>query len=67
MPILKQPPLNAERIKALHDEIETFIDALVEKEASACPGIPAVRIKHDLIVKAGGCSCRVFYQNSEKA
>ncbi len=69
-PALKPPPipqLNIDRIKALHDDIEAYIDARVAEEAKAVPGVPAVRIKHDLMVRAGGCQCRAFYQNMEKA
>jgi len=69
MPALKPPPtppLNLDRIKALHADIEAYIDARVAEVAKACPGVPAVRIKHDLMTRAGGCQCRVFFQNSEK-
>jgi hypothetical protein len=54
------PPLNIDRVKALHDDIEAYIDAAVEKEARACPGVPAVRIKHDLMGRFGGCFCRGY-------
>lgn len=64
---LSTPQLSLDRIKALHDEIEAYIDARVAEEAKACPGVPAVRIKHDLMGRAGGCVCRAFYQNTEKA
>jgi hypothetical protein len=68
-PALRPPPtpLNLDRIKTLHDEIEAYIDARVAEEAKITPGVPAVRIKHDLMVRAGGCQCRAFFQNSEKA
>lgn len=69
MPALRAPPmpqLNLDRIKALHDDIEAYIDMRVAAEAKACPGVPAVRIKHDIMTRAGGCQCRAFYLNSEK-
>lgn len=65
MPALRappMPPLSVDRVKALHDDIEAYIDRLVAEEAKACPGVPAVRIKHDLVNRAGGCQCRVFLQ-----
>jgi hypothetical protein len=69
-PALKPPPtlpLNIDRIKALHADIEAYIDARVAEEAAAVPGVPAVRIRHDLMLRAGGCQCRAYFQNSEKA
>lgn len=68
-PVMKPPPaplINIERIKALHADIEAYIDARVAEEAKTVPGVPAVRIKHDLMTRAGGCQCRAFFQNSEK-
>jgi len=70
MPALRAPPtpqLSIDRIKALHDEIEAYIDKRIAEEAKACPGVPAVRIKHDLMGRAGGCQCRAFFLNMEKA
>lgn len=68
-PALKPPPpvLTVDRITALHADIEAYIDARVAAEAATVPGVPAVRIKHDLMVRAGGCQCRAFFLNSEKA
>jgi hypothetical protein len=64
---LPTPPLNIDRIKALHEDIEAYIDRRVAEEAKACPGVPAVRIKHDLMGRAGGCVCRAYFLNPEKA
>jgi hypothetical protein len=64
---LPTPPLNLDRIQALHDDIEAYIDRRVAEEAKACPGVPAVRIKHDLMGRAGGCQCRAYFLNPEKA
>jgi hypothetical protein len=61
------PPLNIDRIKALHADIEAYIDKRIAEESKAVPGVPAVRMKHDLMLRAGGCQCRAFYQNAEKA
>lgn len=58
MPALRAPPtpqLDLDRIKALHADIDAFIDARVAQEAKACPG-----------VRAGGCQCRAYFLNSEK-
>jgi hypothetical protein len=43
------------------------IDAVVAAEAKAVPGVPAVRMKHDLMVRAGFCLCAAVAQNPEKA
>jgi hypothetical protein len=61
------PQLSLDRVKALHDDIEAYIDRRVTEEAKACPGVPAVRIKHDLMGRAGGCVCRAYFLNPEKA
>lgn len=69
-PALKPPPAATltlrERIDLLHADIEKYIDGLVEKEARSVPGVPAVRIRHDLFVRAGFCSCAAVAQNPEK-
>lgn len=57
---LPMPQLNLDRVQALHDEIEAYIDHRVAEEAKACPGVPAVRIKHDLMGRFGGCLCRGY-------
>jgi hypothetical protein len=57
---LPTPPLNIDRVKALHDDIEAYIDRRVAEEAKACPGVPAVRIHHDLMGRFGGCLCRGY-------
>ena len=59
-------PTLRSRIDALHADIETYIDSVVAAEAKACPGVPAVRIKHDLRVRAGFCHCASVAQNPEK-
>jgi hypothetical protein len=70
MPALRPmptPQLNLDRVQALHADIEAYIDRRVAEEAKACPGVPAVRIKHDLMGRAGGCVCRAYFLNPEKA
>ena len=57
---LPTPQLNLDRVKRLHDDIEAYIDRRVAEEAAACPGIPAVRIKHDWMNRFGGCLCRGY-------
>jgi len=64
---LPTPQLSPDRVKALHVDIETYIDHRVAEEAKACPGVPAVRIKHDLMGRAGGCVCRAYFLNPENA
>ena len=66
MPALKPPPLNLpERIAALHQDIESYIDERVAEEAKACPGVPAVRIKHDLMGRFDGCLCRAYLRTEK--
>jgi hypothetical protein len=57
---LPTPQLDLGRIEALHADIEAYIDRHVAKEAAACPGVPAVRIKHDLMGRFNGCLCRGY-------
>ena len=64
---LPMPQLSLDRVKALHADIEAYIDQRVAAEAKACPGVPAVRIKHDLMGRAGGCVCRAYFLNPENA
>jgi hypothetical protein len=64
---IQTPQLSLDRIKALHADIEAYIDRHVAEEAARCPGVPAVRIKHDLMGRAGGCVCRAYFLNPEKA
>ena len=64
---LPNTPLSIDRVKALHADIEAYIDRRVAEEAKACPGVPAVRIKHDLMGRAGGCVCRAYFLNPENA
>jgi hypothetical protein len=49
------------RILELHKDIEAYIDTVVEREMA--PGLPAVRIRHDLFVRAGFCHCVAAGQN----
>jgi hypothetical protein len=67
---LPPPPATStlrERIDTLHADIESYIDRLVAREAAAAPGVPAVRLKHDLMTRAGWCLCASVAQNPEKA
>jgi hypothetical protein len=66
LPPLPATPTLQSRIDALHADIEKHIDAIVAATAAACPGVPAVRIKHDLLVRAGFCQCASVSQNPEK-
>lgn len=59
-------PSLEERIEKLHEDIEAYINAKVEAEAKECKGfVPAVRIYHDLMTKAGWCTCTAYRQNSK--
>jgi hypothetical protein len=54
---LAAPLSLAERVEQLHAEIDALVDAHVEAEAKATPGVPAVRIRHDLMTKMSWCRC----------
>lgn len=72
MPALRAPPPPAtatlrEQIDRLHSLIETYVDEIVEVESRSAPGVPKIRLKHDLLVRAGFCSCAFVAQHPEKA
>jgi hypothetical protein len=59
MPALRAPPPKlAERIAAVHAEIESLIAERVEAIKADCPGIPAGAIRNSLV--RGNCACQAF-------
>jgi hypothetical protein len=58
------PPSLQTRIDQLHADIETYIDSVVAKDAGC--GIPTVRLKHDLMTRAGWCHCAAVSQHPER-
>lgn len=61
MPILRAPkePALIDRLKAMHEEIELFIDAKVAALKADCPGVPAECIRRDL-TRGDSCLCRSY-------
>ena len=62
-PIELTPSLQA-RIDQLHADIEAYIDLIVAKDAGC--GVPTVRLKHDLMTRAGWCLCAAVSQHLER-
>ena len=61
-----KPPLDAERVKALQDEIDSWIDTLAAKEAETAPGVPLQVVRNLLTARSNGCQCRAYLQAIER-
>jgi hypothetical protein len=58
-------PTLPERITALRNDIDAFIDSRVLLEAAACPGVPAQSIRN-MIVR-GNCECAAYLQLTKES
>jgi hypothetical protein len=57
----QQPKLLQERIEELRGEIDTFIEALAQKEYERIGGgIPISVIRHTMVARAGSCLCQQY-------
>jgi hypothetical protein len=59
MAITRTLPLE-ERIQTIRAEIDAFIDAQVEAERKACPGVPPGVLRDLITARAGACQCAVY-------
>ncbi len=68
MALLKpsKPPLDAERVKALQDEIDAWIDTLAAKEKETAANVPLAVIRALLTARSNGCQCRAYLQAIER-
>ena len=64
MSILKKsttpPPLDAERVRSLQEEINAYIDRRAEALKADAPNVPIQVLRNLLTVRSGGCECRAF-------
>lgn len=65
MPLLRQPPAKpasatlAERIEAIHAEVQALIEDHIAAEKAQCPGIPETMLRQMFDARYGVCACRV--------
>jgi hypothetical protein len=59
MAINRTAPLE-ERIQNIRADIDAFIDARVEAERKACPGVPGPVLRNIITARGGGCQCSVY-------
>lgn len=52
-------PLTEERVKAIRDEIDAFIDVRAAKIKETCEGVP-VEVIRRLITRGTGCQCAAY-------
>jgi hypothetical protein len=50
----------ADRIKAIHEEIEKLITEHVELVGKSAPGVPLGVLRQCAFSRAGGCACREY-------
>jgi hypothetical protein len=66
MPILKPPPLPpatlAQRVEALHNEIEAIISERIAAEMATAPGVPEGVIRQMFNARYGKCKCVAYQQ-----
>jgi len=53
-------PTLQERIEALREEIDEFIDERVAEEKKNCPGVPEGILRNILLARSGDCLCRGY-------
>lgn len=54
-----QPPLDAERVRAIRAELDAWIDARAEEIKKTCEGVPVASIRNS-ITRGIGCQCAAF-------
>jgi hypothetical protein len=59
MAINRTLPLE-ERIQNIRADIDAYIDARVEADRKANPGVPGPVLRNLITVRAGGCQCAVY-------
>lgn len=59
MALSRTPPLD-DRIKAIRADIDAFIDARVEADRKANPGVPGPVLRNLITARGGGCQCAVY-------
>ncbi len=56
----KPQPLDEDRVNALRDEIDAFIDERVEQQSKKCPGVPKLVIRNILTARSLDCQCKAY-------
>ena len=54
-----QPTLE-ERIRILHQELDSVIAKYVDSRAAVCPGVPRASVEASVLSRAGGCACAEY-------
>jgi hypothetical protein len=56
------PPLSEQRVQALQDEINAFIDARADALKAEAPNVPTAVLRNIICSRSGGCACRTYLQ-----
>jgi hypothetical protein len=60
----KEPTLE-DRISAIREECDKYIDAKAEQLKLDAPGVPIGVLRNILTARTGGCACRAVLNNLE--
>ncbi|UPJ65973.1 hypothetical protein IVB23_00855 [Bradyrhizobium sp. 191] len=61
----RPPSTTEERVNAIRDEIDAFIDARVAEIGKTCPGVPSGVIRNS-ITRGLGCQCAAYLELKAK-
>jgi hypothetical protein len=56
----KALPLSEQRVQALQNEINAYIDQRAAALKAESPGVPVGVLRNILTSRSGGCECRAF-------
>jgi hypothetical protein len=67
MPLVSAGPTLPERIRALRDEADAFLDESARRLSETTPNVPLHVLRNLLMNRTHGCQCRAVLNNSESA